>query len=63
MLEFRPQHIFHQIEGDGSQIHVGLNQCIVNGLTCIGFQKLTLKLLTADRHEEFLSNHWIRCRA
>lgn len=56
MTVFGAEHIFDQFERNGPQIHIGLDQCIINRLTCVRFKQLTFKLEIADRHKQFLSS-------
>jgi hypothetical protein len=49
------QHVLDEFERDGSQVNIGLNEGVINGLSGIGFQQLTLELKIADRHDQILS--------
>ena len=55
MPVFGTQHVLHEFKGDGSQIDIGLNESVVDGLSGIGFQQLAFELKIADRHDQVLS--------
>jgi hypothetical protein len=52
---FGTQHVLHKFERDGSQVNIGLNESVIDGLSGIGFQQLTFELKIADRHDQVLS--------
>ncbi len=52
---FGTQHVFNEFKRDGSQVHIGLNESVVDGLSGIGFQQLAFELKIADRHDQVLS--------
>lgn len=55
MPVFGTQHVFHEFKRDRSQVHIGLNESVVDGLSGIGFQQLAFELKIADRHDQVLS--------
>jgi len=46
------EQVLDKFQRDGAEVHIGLNQGVVNGLPGVGFQKLAFKLKIADRHDQ-----------
>ena len=63
MTIFRSQHIFDKFQRDGSQIHIGLDQGVVNSLSGIGLKELFESEGVTDWTEEQCDNmirEWFR---
>lgn len=60
MTVFSSQHVFDKFQRDRSQIHIGLDQSVIDSLSGIGLKELAFELKVADRHREFLSWHFSR---